>query len=263
MKSINYKSILLAVLACILTLFTIEQASRIYLFTTENFDHNSSHIRNPLYRRGWVEYTDKQENNTDHLIIIITGSQSWAPEIANEEDLYPNLLEMTLNQSPSETYTVLNWGVPGIDLPEYVILMSRLADYDPDLVFFLADWKDMTLNLSEPLKNYGTDVIRLAYFPEYRQHLSSSFLDKHDAHDPLQAIQNIFYMGVLHTYFMIDESAYWGHNIIEAVADRPYVTEQHKDLPHWSDEVDWYLANVMDTYLSSVGKTPLIAISPP
>lgn len=257
------------VISCILTLFLLEQLSRLYLVSVETFVNYSTNSRNLLYRRGWVEYTENKGINTDHLIIIITGSQSWAPEIVNEDDIYPSILERKLNDAHSDTYTVLNWGVPGIDLPEYNILMTRLADYDPDLVFFIVDWKDMTDRLAEPLNKYGTDVVRLAYFPQYRQYLTQDFLNKHDANDPLQAIQNSGFSGMFHTYLLVDQPRFWGHDLIsDQISEKTYAiqystTESIRELNNWSDDVDWYLDNIMTTYLSTVGETPLVTVSSP
>lgn len=266
MKSMNYKSIIAAVLSCILSIVVVEQLSKIYLFTVEDIGHQSTHRRNPSYRRGWVEYTEYKEIDTDRLIIIITGSQAWGREIRDANTLYPTLLEKRLNDSSDESFTVLNWGIPGVDLPEYVIIASQLAQYDPDLVLFIFDRQDMTRRLSRPLYEYGTDVTRLAYFPANRVHLAQTFLDTHQANDPLQAIQNWFYIGVLHTYLLVDEPRAWGHDIKSLQEENHAYASQYDvetDVQPWPEETDGYLANLMGTYLSSIGETPLITITSP
>ena len=264
MKSINIKTLAVAVLSCLITLFVIEQVSRTYLMTVEEFGDAFTHTRNPSYRRGWVEYTAMQPINTDHLIIVITGSQAWAGEVANDDDIYTSILASKLNENSTETYTVLNWGVPGVDAPEYIILMTRLADYDPDLIIFITDWKDMTDNLGVSLSQYGTDVVRLAYDPTYRQYLSPLFLEIHQANDPLQFLHNLTYIGILHTYLLVDLPRNWGHDdVAERKINPQYATESNKSLPDWSEQVDWYLESMMATYMSSAGETPLIVITAP
>lgn len=264
MKSINYRKLFMTIISCLLMLLVIEFLAKTYLFNVETFGHSLTHTRNPAYRRGWVEYTAPVEITTDRLIILITGSQAWAPEIADDNAIYPYLLENRLNENSSESYTVLNWAVPGLDFPEYVILMSRLAAFDPDLVLFIVDWKDMIDNLSQPLSVYGTDVIRLAYHPAIRKNLSTPFLDQHKAHDPLDAIQNLFYVGLLHSYLLVDEPSHWGHTLDEEfVQSRHYGRIRNNTLDDWQDNTDWYLINTMATYLTSIGETPLITIASP
>lgn len=264
MKTVNYKSIILAILSCLLALLIIEYLTKTYLDVVEGFGHQLTHVRNPLYRRGWVEYTQPTSINTDHLIIIITGSQAWGTELPEPDNIYANILEKQLNQSSSKSFTVLNWGVAGIDFAEYVILMSRLSEYQSDLVFFIVDWRDMTDNLKEPLRNYGTDVVRLAYHPVTRQHLSPAFVDEHEANDPLEFIKNVTYLGMLHSYLLVDVPRQWGDGVAEkAIANRSYGKPNRTELLSWTEDVDWYLANTMGTYLSSIGETPLVAITAP
>ena len=171
-------------------------------------------------------------------------------------------MEQLLNENLDGNLKLLNWAVPGVEMPEYTVLMARLADYDPDLVLFVLDWKDLTDRLRRPLETYPTDIMRLSFDPQYRVNLSQEFINAHEHSDPMTWFKNTTRLGRLLQYF--DEPTAWEHR-----ASNPdkllYATEHTRTRrpKSWSEDSDWYLHDLMATYQKTVRDTPLVVVAMP
>ncbi|MES0489108.1 MAG: hypothetical protein ABUK01_03895 [Leptospirales bacterium] len=92
-------------------------------------------IRNQAYKRGWPEYISASSPDHGNHIIIITNSQGYGPEL-QEEQIYGNLLQNKLQKRGSHII-VENWSVPGMRMPEFIILLQKAIEKKPDMIFTL------------------------------------------------------------------------------------------------------------------------------
>lgn len=138
-----------------------------------------SEPRNPLFLRGWVEYTavPKQEQK-GFRVIIISNSQGFLRECTEGELCYSQQLEGLLRTNGyGLDADVLNWSVPGGTCLEEILLAARSVEHQPDVVIlasynndFSPDWEQ------ESLDSMRSDIQSLAYLPAVRQHLPQQLL---------------------------------------------------------------------------------------
>lgn len=261
-KRIIFRFLLFIPVLLVLLGFVAEFGAGVYLHTIEDFGNSVTDIRNPLFRRGWVEYTEKQPFEADKLIILVASSQAYFTESPDPTLSYPYLLQQLLNENSDQTVKLLSWATPGIEMPEYTLLMARLADYDPDLVLFIVDWKDFTDRLRQPFSTYPTDITRLAFNSKYRSYLSQEFLDAHDESDPMVWFESTTNLGRLIQH-NADHTA-WEHRPSD-LDNMTYATEHTRNRRprSWSEDSDWYLRDMMATYQRTAGDTPLIVVAMP
>ncbi len=111
------------------------------------------------------EYSLDKPNNTFRIIVL---GDSYTFGLGVElNDSYPKILEKLLNKGVGGwTYEVLNFGVPGSELPEKVELLSDKAlFFNPDLLI---------------LQYEGTDIMNFTEKEQYLDYLTKEYLLKHN-----------------------------------------------------------------------------------
>jgi hypothetical protein len=113
------------------------------------FAHSYDEPRNPNYRRAWPAFTaPRPRGPNEKLVILISNSQGYAPEIQDAELVYARRLQVQLNeQDPAHRYTVANWSIGGASGPEMLLLAARAVDHDPDLFMVVTHSEPFTYTL--------------------------------------------------------------------------------------------------------------------
>lgn len=146
-----------------------------YLAISKKLDEIRQEKRNACLLRDWGHHAyPAPQKPQEKLIIIISNSQGYGTEVEDEQT-YPFILEQLLNQSGKETYKVLNWSVPGGQIPEQLILTAAAARLHPEKLLFInspASFSQRHLAmLKQPFSNsiLGSDVYLLLAYSDVRE----------------------------------------------------------------------------------------------
>lgn len=232
-----------ALIGFIIAFVLIEVASGILFYSA--FQHGNSYDdpTNPLFARGWVEYTKPRDEEDDFLIIVIANSQGRRPD---EGPYYSQYLEQLLNENSDKTYRVLNWSMDGARAAEYVIILTRLIDYDPDLVILSPSGENFVVHYSNPIQTYNNDITRLANRLPYRNYLPEEFLQRHSIYDPLWMILHNTNLGRLHQY--IYDGRDWSRNQRNQREGRVDNDVKFYQRQHWTEDSERYVQEIFSMF---------------
>lgn len=253
----SYKTLCLAILSLCVSLLLVELLVGFAFHRLLPFGNSLVNHNNPLARRGWVEYTTAMDFDADFLIIVITNSQGYQP-IELEEGYYADQLEKRLNEASDKTYKVLNWAMPGARAAEYNIALTRLIDYQPDLVMISNFAENYVVHQSLPIESYSNDIIRLTYQYPYRSYLSDEFINRHSIYDPLSAI--LYNTNFGHLQQFVQDGLDWS-KVTANPKLNPDVLYQRND---WNEDARWYVEDMYATYQRVTRyEVPLLLVSMP
>jgi len=237
-----------ATIVFVLLIILIEVFGGFIFRTIMPFGSSYDDAKNPLHRRGWITYTEPRDTVSDYTIVIITNSQGAEPPEAYDE-LYSNLLEEKLNQSSDKTYTVLNWAMPGARAAEFVVIVTRLIDHDPDLVILSSMGENYVIHESNPIQTYGNDIVRLAAQLPYRNYLSDEFIRRHSLLDPFWILLYNTNIGMLHQ-FVFDKLDWYQ---VQRPRRDSLPDVKHHRRQEWDEKALFYVKEIYETYERSVG----------
>ncbi len=178
--------LLKATLTAVAVVLVAELAARAVV-ARQPLAHSYDFSRNPNYRRGWVAWTEPRPREPDErLIVLISNSQGFAPEIPEDERIYSARLARRLDEAePTHRHIVANWSIGGGGAPEMVLLAARAVEHRPDLLMVVTHNTPFTRKRArDPLSFYISDTIELAYLDSVRDRLPGWFLRAHRACDP-------------------------------------------------------------------------------
>ncbi|MDD3814835.1 MAG: hypothetical protein PHZ02_09325 [Desulfocapsaceae bacterium] len=153
------------------------------VFTGKWEDQHNPEKRNIFFRRGWVKHVLSADKikRPDKLIVIISNSQGYGRELSDRET-YPALLEKYLILRQKENVRVLNWSIPGGQVPDFTILAAAAKRLAPDILIFVdspADFSNNRMELDPKKglrKNFISDCHFLLWFSNIRKSIPSAFL---------------------------------------------------------------------------------------
>ena len=169
-----------AVLTAVLVVMVAELAAQA-AFSRIEFAHSYDEPRNPNFRRAWPAFTEPRTRGpNDKLIILISNSQGYAPELHDGEQCYAHQLQMLLNEPDSgHRYTVANWSIGGGSGPEMLLLAARAIEHKPDLLMLVTHSEPFThTRVKLELSMHISDSNQLACDPEVRASLPDWFRTK-------------------------------------------------------------------------------------
>gem|GEM_PF-6180511 len=250
--------ILRAVISFIVAIVLIEVASGVVFYSVFQHGNSFDDPVNPLFARGWVEYTEPRTTSDDFLIIVIANSQGRRPD---EGPYYSEYLQRLLNDNSDKQYRVLNWSMDGARAAEYVVMLSRLLDYDADLVILSPSGENFVVHESNPIQTYNNDITRLANRLPYRNYLASEFLDRHSLHDPLWMILHNTNLGRFHQY--IYDGRDWSRNQRNQRAGRVDNNVRFYQRQEWEEDSHQYVREIFSMFPEVAGDTPFLFGSMP
>ena len=177
------KPVATAALTALILILLAETAARSILGGVP-LPHSFDTPRNPNFLRAWPAYTAPRGRAPDEkLIILISNSQGYAPELEDASQVYAHRLQTLLNeQDPTHKYIVANWAIAGASGPEFLLLAARAVDHDPDLLMVVTHSNPFTNGRVNPdLSFYISDCNQLIYDDSIRERLPNWFLNRHDA----------------------------------------------------------------------------------
>jgi hypothetical protein len=154
----------------------------VYWFnSTLTLQNNSK--RNPGLKNFWVEHTYQTNLKQlgEALVIVISNSQGYAKGLPDHQ-IYPSLLEQSLNSNPASPVRVLNWSIWGGKGPEFILLAAAASRLNPDALILVAGAESFSAR--HMIQNaetgshlpWGSDTSLLLGYSEVREKISSSYL---------------------------------------------------------------------------------------
>ena len=256
-SSITYKQLLMMFLTCLLTLILVDRVAE-SLYQLIWFPSSYDEARNTFFLRGWRRYTapeDLPETDDTYLVILISNSQGFLVENADERLTYSQQLELILNQKMKQPVEVLNWSAPASNAAEQIILAARAISHQPNLILWVTHNTNLVRAQFRPLDFYSTDVTRLAYHPTVRQYLSDTFLSEHEANDPLDMLDTQTGLGKLAHVF--EQDRYW---VWWWIPQRGAFGTHLRD---WDDKAIYYVNEFYETVNRSEIDIPIAFVSMP
>lgn len=219
--------------------------------------HSYAEGRNAKSNRGWRAYTAPRGRPANNrLVILITNSQGFAPEITDSSFTYPARLKALFERrDPNHSYIVANWAMNGGSAVEMVVMAARAAAHHPDAVYLLSYSENFVgWRIHQPLSYGASNVDYLAYLPDVRQYLSPWFLDYFEVnrfHGQLAVHSRLLR---LHDLWMVKiQPIRWG-----------FVEEGPKyELALWEPMGDRMLQEFYDTLRRGLPRTPLFIVNMP
>jgi hypothetical protein len=161
-----------------------------------------------------------------------------------------------LNDNSDKQYRVLNWSMDGARAAEYVIALTRLIDYDPDLVILSTSGENFVIHQSNPIQTYNNDITRLANRLPYRNYLPTSFLERHSLYDPLWVLIHNTSLGRFHQF--IYDGADWTQRQRSQRAGRIENNVKLYQRQEWTDESRQYVREIFDIFPKVAAGTPFL-----
>ncbi|MBU0731016.1 MAG: hypothetical protein KKE17_05265 [Proteobacteria bacterium] len=140
--------------------------------------------RNPFFRKAWVEhvYRVSPKHPDEKLIIILSNSQGYGREFPDDKT-YPVLLEKKLREKTGSDVRVLNWSVPGLAAPEFVILAAAAHRLNPDIFVVVAGKRAFSSGHylldqeTQERQPWATDSHYLLNHNDVKRYVPKSFID--------------------------------------------------------------------------------------
>jgi len=162
-----------AVLTAIVVVITAEMMARAVMGRI-TFAHSYDEPRNPNFRRAWPAFTEPRPRGPEEkLVILISNSQGYAPELEDGTQCYAHQIQVQLNEyDPEHHYTVANWSIAGASGPEILLLTARAIDHDPDLLMIVTHSNPFSFaRANMKLSFIISDSNQLAYIRSVRDRL--------------------------------------------------------------------------------------------
>ncbi len=253
---------LASVVVVILIMLLLVEGIATVIYRQFEFADSYHTARNPNFRRGLVTYTSLiPENRAPHRIVLISNSQGFLREQADEHLTYASQLEQMLNANApiDESFDVLNWSIPGAYAPEYVLLATQVGQHEPDLILLVTYIANFT-DEPHPISFYISDAKQLGYRSEARQLLPDDFIDRHQVNDPLLWLQTNTSIGKLSHVLEFPRNDRWRW---EATEPNVGVPRPADDIAAWNRWAEILMREFHDTLRASGADAPLIIINMP
>jgi hypothetical protein len=118
--------------------------------------------RNPWFRANWERFILQVPPKPASVfrVLVISNSQGFG-RATPEAQIYPAVLERMLNEdAPAGTRCeIINWSVPGGQVPEYLFLLLHSGEARPDFVICSCSLSNFTLSAVDyTLDTVGSDI---------------------------------------------------------------------------------------------------------
>jgi hypothetical protein len=256
-KPFSYRYLILAFITCLLMLIFAHHVT-LTIYHHIWFPSSYHELRNPFFMRGWEQYTalpDTSPVSDPYLVIVISNSQGFLQEDADDTQAYAHQLQILLQQQSARPIKVLNWAVVAGNAAEQIILAARAISHNPDIILWITSDANMTRAQFRSLDYYSTDITRLAYNSSVRQYLSSEFLTIHNGYDPLSWLKINTGVGKLLHIFEKERFFVWWFTFNV----KPFGMHIHE----WDAEAEYYVKEFYETVNRGESQIPIIFVGMP